>query len=179
MGNLTNWFQPEPTKKMIYEGIYPAVIIAARLFTKDKEVDNQTIQREVVELTFKTLNPTQFPDGTQDKIIVSQQYYFDVQMHQNALNGIARAFGIDKMEDTAQFEGKTGIIGIINREYDANDGTKKYIPQLGEGLFSYAPMAQGAEIDYLGNHLSGENLLNKDKRMEWFKSALSKYKQPK
>ena len=179
MGNLTNWFQPEPTKKAIYEGIYPVTIIAARVFTKDKEVDNKTIQREVAELTFKTLGATQFPDGPQDKIIVSQQYYFDVPMHQNALNGIARAFGIDKMEDTSQFEGKVGIVGIINREYEANDGTKKYIPQLGEGLFSYAPMAEGAKIDYLGNHLQSEDALNKDKRMEWFKNTLANYRQPK
>ena len=57
MGNLTNWFMPEKTSKAVWEGVYPVVITAAKLFQKEKETDdNKTVMRDVVELTFKTLS---------------------------------------------------------------------------------------------------------------------------
>ena len=178
MGNLTNWFIPEKTTKAVYEGVYPVIITAAKLFQKEKETDdNKTIMRDVVELTFKTLQKVPFPDKSEDNIIVSQQYYFDVQMHQNALNGLARAFGIDKMSDTSDFEGKIGIIGITNREYDANDGTKKVVPQFGWGLFSYSPMSDKFQIEYIANKIQGKP--TDDQYKDWFKEILGKYRQPK
>ena len=39
MGNLTNWFMPEKTSKAVWEGVYPVVITAAKLFQKEKETD--------------------------------------------------------------------------------------------------------------------------------------------
>lgn len=177
MGNLQQWFQPEPTNKAVFEGIYPVVITAARTFTKEKETDDKkTIQRNVVELTFKTLGKTQFPDGSTDNIIVSQQYYFDVSMHVNALNGIARAFGIEQLSDTSQFEGKTGIIGITNREYQNKDNETKVVPQFGWGLFSYAPNCPNAQVEYIANEISGKP--TDDQYKEWFKKHLANYKQP-
>ncbi len=178
MGNLTNWFIPEKTTKAVYEGVYSVLITAAKLFQREKETDdNKTIMRDVVELTFKTLSKVPFPDKTEDNIVVSQQYYFDVPMHQNALNGLARAFGIEKMEDTSDFEGKTGIIGITNREYQANDGTQKVVPQFGWGLFSYAPMCDKFQIEYIANKIQSKP--TDDQYKDWFKEVLGKYRQPK
>lgn len=178
MGNLTNWFMPEKTSKAVWEGVYPVVITAAKLLQKEKETDdNKTVMRDVVELTFKTLSKVKFPDNTEDNIIISQQYYFDVQMHQNALNGLARAFGIEKMDDTSDFEGKVGIIGITNRDYQANDGTQKTVPQFGWGLFSYAPMSDKFQIEYIANTIQGKP--TDDQYKEWFKEKLAQYRQPK
>ena len=181
MADISKWYEPEPTRKTIYEGIYPATIIAAKSFEKEQEYEENgktlTRKREVIALTFRTNTPVSFPDGTTDNIVVEQQYFFDVKMHVNALNGLARAFGIDKLTNTDQFEGKVGLIGITNREYDANDGSKKTIAQFGWGLFSYAPMCPGANIEYIANEIQTKP--TEDEYKEWFKSHLEKYKQPK
>lgn len=178
MSEIKKWFQPETTKKAVYEGIYPVVITAAKAFTKEVErEDNSTFVREVIALTFKTLQDVPFPDKTNDRIIVEQNYYFDVQMHQNALNGIARAFGLEKFTCTEDFEGKTGIIGIINREFQTNDGETKTVPQFGWGLFSYAPMSDKAQIEYIANEI--DHKPTDDEYKEWFKQHLANYKQPK
>ena len=181
MGNLTEWYEPEQTKKTIYEGIYPATIIASKTFEKEQDVEEngkkKKRKKKVVSLTFKTNQAVPFPDKTTDNIIVEQQYYFDVQMHRNALNGLARAFGIEKLDDTSQFEGKVGLIGLTNREYDANDGTRKTIAQFGWGLFSYAPMCPDAKIEYIANDIQGKPTGEQYK--EWFKDHLAPYKQPK
>ena len=82
MADIKKWFQPEITKKTIYEGIYPVVITTAKTFAKEaKREDDSTFQREVVALTFKTLTDVPFPDKTTGRIVVEQNYYFDVQMH--------------------------------------------------------------------------------------------------
>lgn len=180
--DIKKWFQPEPTKKAVYEGIYPVVITNAKAFEKeqDKEDDNgkkYSVKREVVALTFKTLSKVPFPDQTSDYIVVEQQYYFDVSMHVNALNGIGRAFGIEKLENTEDFEGKVGIIGIINRDYTANDGSTKTVAQHGYGLFSYAPMSDKAEIEYIANEIPTKP--TEEEYKEWFKKHLGEYKQPK
>lgn len=177
MTEIKKWFQPETTKKAIYEGIYPVVITAAKAFTKEAEKDDKTFEREVIALTFKTLQDVPFPDKTTDRIIVEQQYYFDVQLHQNALNGVARAFGLEKFTCTEDFEGKTGIIGIINRTYETNDGDKRTVAQYGYGLFSYAPMSDKAQIEYIANEIDHEP--NDEEYKEWFKKHLANYKQPK
>ena len=178
MADIKKWFQPEITKKAIYEGIYPVVITAAKAFTKEaKREDDSTFQREVIALTFKTLTDVPFPDKTTGRIVVEQNYYFDVQMHKNALNGIARAFGVDGFCDTDQFEGKTGLIGIINREYQNHEGETKTIAQCGFGLFSYAPMCENAQVEYIANEI--DHKPSDEEYKEWFKKHLASYKAPK
>lgn len=177
MSDIKKWFQPETTKKAVYEGIYPVMITAAKNFTKESEKDNQTINREVVAVTFKTLSEVPFPDKTSEKIVLEQNYYFDVPMHVNGLNGLARACGIQDLHDTDQLEGKTCIIGITNREFQTNDGDTKVVPQFGWGLFSYAPMSDKAQIEYIANEI--DHKPSDDEYKEWFKQHLASYKSPK
>lgn len=173
MGDIKKWFQPETTKKEVYEGIYPAVITAAKSFTKETEKDGKTVNREVIALTFKTLQPVPMPDKTNEKIVLEQNYYFDVKMHQNALNGLARAFGVPEFTSTNDFEGKTGIIGITNRYYENQDGVRCAVPQLGWGLFSYAPMNQNAKVEFIANEITNPT---DELRKEWFNEHLKAYK---
>lgn len=177
MSEIKKWFQPETTKKAIFEGIYPVVITAAKSFTKETEKGEKTVEREVLALTFKTLSDVPFPDKTTGRILVEQQYYFDVQMHQNALNGLARAFGLETFTSTEDFEGKTGIIGIINHDFETNDGETKTIAQFGWGLFSYAPMNDKAQVEYIANEI--DHKPSDEEYKDWFKKHLANYKQPK
>lgn len=177
MGNLKKWFVPEVTKKEVFEGLYPVVITAAKVFTKEVEKDDKTFNREICSVTFKTLQNVHFPDKTEEKIVVEQNYYFDVPMHINALNGMARAFGINELDDTSQLEGKTGLIGIVNREYQTNDGETRKIAQFGYGLFSYAKLAQNATIEYIANEIQGKP--TDEQYKEWFKNHLANYKVPR
>lgn len=181
MADISKWFEPELTKKPIFEGIYPVTIIAAKAFEKEQDIKENgktiTRKRDVVSITFKTRQQVPFPDKTNDYIIVEQQYYFDVKMHVNALNGLARAFGIDKLQNTDEFEGKTGVIGLTNREYDANDGIKKSVAQFGWGLFSYAPACPCEKIEYIANEIAGKP--TEEEYKEWFKHHLTPYKQPR
>lgn len=174
---IKKWFMPELTKKEVHEGFYPVMITAAKCYTKEAEKDGKTFEREVIELTFKTLQDVPFPDGTTDKILVNQNYYFDVDMHRNALNGLARAFGISELSNTDQFEGKTGMIGIINRSYQTSDGETKVNPQFGYGLFSYAPINQNAKVEFIANEMQGA--LDDNAYKEWFKRKKQNYIQPK
>ena len=177
MSEIKKWFQPETTKKAVYEGLYPVVITAAKAFTKEAEKDDKTFDREVIALTFKTLQDVPFPDQTTDRIIVEQNFYYDVQMHQNALNGVARAFGLDKFTCTEDFEGKTGMIGIINRTFETNEGEQKTVAQYGFGLFSYAPMSDKSQIEYIANEI--DHTPSEEEYKEWFKKHLANYRQPK
>ena len=144
MADIKKWCVPETTKKAVFEGVYPLVISMAKLTNKEVEKDDRKFQREIVALTMSTLQNVPFPDGTEDKIVVEQQYYFDVQFHLNALNGLARAAGVPKLTNTDQLEGKTLMGGIVNRSWE-KDGETFTAPQFGFGLFSYAPMTVGGE----------------------------------
>lgn len=179
--DISKWFEDEPTKKMIFEGIYPVIISTVKAFDKDKEVEENgkkyIKKREVISLTFKTLQAVPFPDKTQNNIIAEQQYYFDVKMHVNALNGLARAFGLNQFKDTKDFEGKVGLVGLTNREYQTTEGEIKYIAQMGWGLFSYAPMCEGAKIEYIANEIQGKPTDEQYKK--WFDEHLKPCKQPK
>ena len=115
MADIKEWFQPEPTKEAIYEGIYPVIIYQAKTGMRESEKDGQTINRKYLSITFKTIEKVPFPSGNSDNIIVEQIYYLDTQFHVNAVNGISRAVGIAKLEATEQLEGKPLIIGIMNR----------------------------------------------------------------
>lgn len=177
MANIKDWFEEEKTMKQVFEGVYPVIITAAKTFIKDQEQDDKSIKRRnVLELTFKTAQDVPFPDKTSGKITLTQQYYFDVNMHKNALNGVARACGLTQFEDTNDFEGKTLMIGITNRSWEGQDGVTKYMPQMGWGLFSYAKLCQGATIEYIANKYP--NPTEEDYK-EWFKTTLEKYKDVK
>lgn len=183
MTDIKKWFQPETTKKQVFDGIYPVMISQAKTYAKEVEKEKVMVQREVVELTFKTLHKEiPFPDKSKDLIVVRQLYYFDVDMHVNALNGLARACGIDNLSDTDQLEGKICIIGIMSRDWEAQNKETgemevKYTPQMGEGLFCYAPMASGAEIEFVAtDHPNG---VDKDEHRKWCNEKLAKYKSPR
>lgn len=186
MANISDWFAETTTTKVIFEGLYPVMVTNAKLF--DKEIDEETHEKtKIVELSFKTLSDTQFPDGSADKITVKQEYRFDWDFHKNALNGIARALGLGKFQDTSEFEGKTCIIAITNKKYE-KDGEQKTVAQLGypqesstgkvyASLFAYAPIpATGATIEYIASEIP--NPTNEDYK-QWFTKHLGNYKQPK
>ena len=134
-----------------------------------------TYNREVLELTFKTTQDVPFPDGTNDKIVVKQNYYFDVDMHINAFNGVARAFLGKQFKTTEEFDGKVGMIGIVNHTYE-KDGETKYIAQMGTGLFSYAPLTANPTIEYVANDI--QNPTDEEKQ-EWFKAHIKNLKPAK
>ena len=100
MADIKKWFQPEITKKEIYEGIYPVVITAAKAFTKEaKKEDDSTFQREVIALTFKTLTNVPCPDKTTGRIVVEQNYYFG--FGKEFLNKIGKAqTGKEKIDES-------------------------------------------------------------------------------
>lgn len=178
MVDIKKWALPETTKKAIFEGIYPVVISMSKAFTKEVERDDKKIQREVVSLTFTTLTDVPFPDKTNGKLIVEQQYYFDVSFHVNALNGIARAAGISKLTDTDELEGKTVMIGIINETFMNRDDEEVTVAKFGSGLFSYAPMSEKSEIKFMANDFPNGNI-SEDDRKEWFKDNIKLFKEPK
>ncbi len=177
MTNMKNWVQPEVTTKEIYEGFYPVVIAMSKLFDKKMEKDGVVTVRQTLALTFKTLQEVPFPDKTQGKIVVEQEYYFDTSFHMNAVNGIARASGIPNFQDSNDFEAKTLMIGMINRHYESRDGEAKTIAQMGTGLFSYAPLCENSQVEFAAtDHPEG---YNEDKLKGWFKTTVAKYKTPK
>lgn len=178
MANIKNWALPESTRKQVFEGIYPCVISLTRLFSKEKEKNGETINTEVVSLTFTTLQGVPFPDGTEDKITVENQYHFDVSFHVNALNGIARAAGVPKLNDTDDLEGKTVMIGIINETYQNRDGEDVTVPKFGYGLFSYAPVSEASKIEFIANDFPDGNIDEEDYK-KWFKDKIALYKAPR
>jgi len=177
MADIKKWCLPEPTKKPVYAGIYPVVISMSRFSTKEVEKDEVKFNREVVSLTFTTLGVVPLPDGTNGKICVEQQYYFDVPLHVKALNGISRASGVPELKDTDELEAKTLMIGITNRSYE-KEGKTSTVPQLGYGLFSYAPISEGSKIEFIANDFPDGNIEEEDYK-KWFKDKIALYKQPK
>ena len=178
--DISKWYKAETTTKQVFEGIYPVMIAGVRTFTKEaeKELPNKqkvTYNREVLELTFKTTQDVPFPDGTNDKIVVKPNYYFDVDMHINAFNGVARAFLGKQFKTTEEFDGKVGMIGIVNHTYE-KDGETKYVAQMGTGLFSYAPLTANPTIEYVANDI--QNPTDEEKQ-EWFKAHIKNLKPAK
>ena len=155
--DISKWYKVETTTKQVFEGIYPVMIAGVRTFTKEaeKELPNKqkvTYNREVLELTFKTTQDVPFPDGTNDKIVVKQNYYFDVDMHINAFNGVARAFLGKQFKTTEEFDGKVGMIGIVNHAYE-KVFEFIYLSQMVTGLVSYAPLTANPTIEYVANDI--------------------------
>lgn len=177
MANIKKWCLPETTKKAVYEGIYPAVISMSKLTSKEVEKDDVKFIREIVSLSFTTLASVPFLDQTNGKICVEQQYYFDVPFHVNALNGISRAAGVAKLQDTDELEAKTVMIGIINRSYE-KDGETFVVPQFGHGLFSYAPISEKSKIEFIATDYPDGNITEEDYK-KWFKEKIALYKEPK
>lgn len=178
MADIKKWCQPETTKHAIFDGFYPVVISMGKTFEKEVEKDDKTFKREVVALTIKTLGDVPFPDGTSGKIIVEQQYNFDSQFHVNALNGTARAAGVKELTNTDQLEGKTLMMGIINRYWNDNEGITHAQPQLGFGLFSYAPLTEDSQVEFVATDHPGVELTDEILK-EWFKKKVALYKSPK
>jgi hypothetical protein len=178
MADIKKWALPETTKKPVFEGIYPAVISMSKLFTKEVEKDDKKFQREIVSLTFTTLTEVPFPDKTNGKITVEQQYYFDVPFHVNALNGIARAARVPKLLDTDELESKTVMIGIINETFQTRDGEEVTVPKFGFGLFTYAPMSEKSEIKFIANDFPNGDISEEDYK-KWFKDNIALFKEPK
>lgn len=187
MGNLQNYYQPVPTTKECYVGVYPVTILSSRFLKEEKENDKGKVMgtRDVVEIVTKSTVPTQFPDGTTDNLIVSNKFYLTKvnvetgevttnDMHVNAINGLARACGIPKLDDTADFEAKTYMQGISNKEYENKEGQLVKRPQF-DGLFNYAPMPQnGGQVHYLANDYPQG--ATEEEHREWFKQTLALYK---
>lgn len=173
--DISKWYKAETTTKQIFEGIYPVVIVGVKPYTKEVEKDNKTFNREIMEVTFKTTQDVPFPDGTSDKITVKQNYYFDVDMHVNAFNGVARTFLGKQFKTTEDFDGKIGMIGIINDTYE-KDGETKYSAKMGAGLFSYAPMPASPVIEYIANDIQNPT---DEEKMEWFKTHIKNLKPAK
>ena len=178
MANIKKWCIPETTRKAIYAGIYPAVISMAKVFSKEIEKDDVKTMVEIVSLTLTTLQEVPFPDQTNGKIVVEQQYRFDSQFHQNALNGIARAAGIAKLEDTDELEGKTVMVGIMNHSYEKDGETYTYA-QLGSGLFTYAPISAKSEIKFMASDFPAGTEFTEDDYKLWFKENIALFKEPK
>lgn len=178
MADIKKWALPETTKKPIFEGIFPVVISMSKLFTKEVEKDDKKFQREIVSLTFTTLSEVPFPDKTNGKIVVENQYCFDVSFHVNALNGIARAAGISKLTDTDELEGKTVMIGIINETFQNRDGEDVTVAKFGSGLFSYAPISAKSEIKFIANDFPNGDI-SEDDYKKWFKDNIALFKEPK
>lgn len=182
MADIKKWCQPEPTKKAVYEGIYPAVISIAKTFEKEVEKNGVKVKREITALTFKTLADVPFPDKTSGQIILENSYYFHVNFHVNALNGIANAVGVKELTDTDQLEGKTVMIGITNSYYTPSDGEEVITPQLGDntpgGIFYYAPITPDSKIEFIASDYP-EQTLTEEIYKEWFKTKLAAYKSPK
>lgn len=178
MADIKKWCQPETTKHAIFDGFYPVVISMAKTFEKRVEKDDKPFTRDVVALTFKTLADVPFPAGTTGKIIVEQQYNFDSQFHVNALNGTARAAGVKEFTNTDQVEGKTLMVGITNRYWVDKEGVTQAQPQLGFGLFSYAPFTPDSQVEFVATDHPGVEL-TEDILKEWFKEKVAQYKSPK
>ena len=173
--DISKWYKAETTTKQVFEGIYPVMISGVRTFTKEAEKDGKPYNREVLEMTFKTTQDVPFPDGTNDKIVVKQNYYWEVDMHSNAFNGVARAFLGKQFKTTEEFDGKLGMIGIVNHTYE-KDGETKFVAQMGTGLFSYAPLTANPVIEYVANDI--QNPTDEEKQ-EWFKAHIKNLKPAK
>jgi hypothetical protein len=173
--DISKWYKAETTTKQVFEGIYPVVIVGVRTFTKEAEKDGKPYNREVLEMTFKTTQDVPFPDNTTGKIVVKQNYYFDVDMHVNAFNGVARAFLGKQFKTTEEFDGKIGMIGITNNTYE-KDGETKYVAQMGAGLFSYAPLPANPNIEYIANDIQNPT---DEEKMDWFKTHIKNLKPAK
>lgn len=177
MANIKDWYQPETTKKAIYEGIYPAIISMAKVFSKEAETDDGVkFQRRTITLTFKSLSEVQFPDGTTGNIVVDQNYFQDKPFCVNSLNGLARAAGLPKFEDTDQLEAKLVMIGLANYSYTDNEGTTHTQPQM--DLFTYAPISEDKNVVFIATDYPNGGL-DKDDYKKWFKEKIALYKQPK
>lgn len=177
MANMKNWVQPEVTTKAIYDGFYPSIIAMSKLYDKKMEKDGKEVIRQTLALTFRTLQEVPFPDQTTGKITVEQEYFFDVNFHMNAVNGIARAAGIPNFQDSNDFEGKTLMVGMINRTYENNNGETKTIAQFGTGLFSYAPICENSQVEFAANDFPEG--FNEDDLKTWFKDTVATYKTPR
>ena len=176
--DIKKWFQAQVTTKQIYEGFFPVAIIQASAWVKEDE-ENKT-QREVITLVFETLQEVGFPDGSSDKIVASQNLYFDVPMHRNSLNKVAHSCGLSKFTSTEDFEGKVCMAGLVNNTYE-RDGETRYVAQCGYGLFSFAPHSPGAQVKFLLTDFPPEQyeIITDEMRKEWFKRTTQNFMPPR
>lgn len=177
MSDISNWYLPKITSQAIYEGIYPAVIISASLEQVEIEQDDKTIKfANQVTLFFETLQDITLVDGSAQKIVTRLRLTDVSQFGKNALNRIAHACGLSRFKYTNDFEGKTLMMGIVNNTFKDSEGNAVVTASPGYGMFSFAPLAPNAQVEFLANTYPEAT---EEQKKTWFKEKIAQYTQPR